>query len=150
MDEALELELTRLRLAQVDMRQVIEAATVLSEERLNRYLYRALETAVVVCYARPFGRLNAVGAIDEDWESIRQAPNLHKELLRLRDKVYAHTDITEAREVLDVAEMFDLDSPAWTEGWRPISREALPKIVALAKGLEAELGAAFDARLTHP
>jgi hypothetical protein len=139
-------ELTRLRLAQGDMRQVIAAATFLSEGRHDQYLYRALETAIVVCYARPFGRSNVVGAIGEQWEAIGKAPNLHKELLRLRNKLYAHTDKTEAREVVDVAEMFDLDSPAWTEGWHPIRPEVLPKIVALAAHLEAELGAAVEVR----
>lgn len=50
-------EIARLRLAQGDMRQVIAAATALMEERLNGYLYRALETAVVVCGGFSRGRL---------------------------------------------------------------------------------------------
>ncbi|MGH9320577.1 MAG: hypothetical protein ACRD3V_11920 [Vicinamibacteria bacterium] len=142
-------EITRFRLAQSDMRQVIAAAETLAEEHHHGDLCRALETAIVVCYARPFGRKNAVGALGRKWEPLKQFPKLHAELLRLRNKVYAHTDKTEARQVVDIAAMLGLESPAWTEGWHPINREALPPIIALARQMEASLAAAVDDRLNR-
>lgn len=54
-------EIRRCQLARGDMLQVMAAAVALDSERKNGYLCRALETAIVVCYARPFSPRNAVG-----------------------------------------------------------------------------------------
>jgi hypothetical protein len=139
-------EITRFRLAQADMRQVMAAVEALSKEHQNGYLCRALETAIVVCYARPFGSKNKVGPIGKKWAPLKSFPKLHAELLRLRDKVYAHTDKTEARQVVDAGKMIGAES-AWTEGWHAIRREALPVIHELARQLEASLGAAVEDRV---
>ncbi len=60
--------------------------------------------------------------------------------------MYAHTDKTDARQVVDVSDMFGLDSPAHTEGWQPIDREKLPAIVELARQLESCLATAVAER----
>jgi len=146
--ERLRKEITRFRLAQSDMRQVLAAAQALHAERHNGYLCRALETAIVVCYARPFGKRNKVGPIHENWPPLTQFPKLHAELLSLRDKVYAHTDETEARQVVDVGEMLGSDEKSFTEGWSAIRRDALPAIAKLAGELDVCLGHAVDERVT--
>jgi hypothetical protein len=54
----------------------------------------ALMTGVVVSYARPFARRQSIGTLDRDeWapDNERQA-ELHRALILLRDKRYAHTD----------------------------------------------------------
>lgn len=137
-------DIRRFQLARGDMLQVIAAVEALNGEEVNGYLCRALETAIVVCYARPFGSRNAVGPLSTHWPPISDDfPELHAELMRLRDQVYAHTDKTEARQVVDVSEWLGLDSPAYTEGWHAIDREkALPDIAELARRLEASLATA--------
>ena len=135
-------DIRRFQLARGDMLQVIAAVEALNAERVNGYLCRALETAIVVCYARPFGSRNAVGPLSTNWPPISDDPELHAELMRLRDQVYAHTDKTEARQVVEVSELLGLDSPAYTEGWHAIDREKLPAIAELARRLEACLAAA--------
>jgi hypothetical protein len=128
---------------------VIAAVDALAAENLNGYLCRALETAIVVCYARPFGKRNAVGALGDNWPPIvERFPDLHAQLLSLRDEVYAHTDRTRARDVVDVGELLGLETPAFTEGWHPIDRSALPAISELARQLEQCLDAAAE-RLTE-
>jgi hypothetical protein len=113
---------------------------------VNGQLCRALETAIVVCYWRPFSKSNKVGTIGHKWKTLTEAPNLHKEMRRLRNEVYAHTDITGAREVVDVGKMLG-EASAWTEGWQAIRREALPNIRELARRLEEELAAAVSERI---
>jgi hypothetical protein len=140
-------DITRFRLARGDMRQVVAAAKALHDERHNGDLCRALETAIVVCYARPFGRRNKVGALHENWGPLKQFPKIHAQLLSLRDKVYAHTDETEARQVVDVGALLGLEAPSCTEGWFPIKREALASIAMLANDLDAALGEAIDERM---
>lgn len=110
---------------------------------------RPAETAIVVCYARPFSPRNAVGALGTRWEPLQSYQTLHAELMRLRNQVYAHTDETGARQVVDVSDLLGLDSPAYAEGWQPIEREALPAIVQLARALESCLASAVDERLSR-
>jgi hypothetical protein len=59
-------EIRRLRLAEADMAQVAAAADTLMHEHLNGDLCRALETAIAVCYARPFGSSNQVGVLGQE------------------------------------------------------------------------------------
>jgi hypothetical protein len=135
-----------MRLAQADMRQTLAAITALTEERHNGYLCRALETAIIVCYARAFASGNEIGTLGEEWapeEATLRA--LHDQVLRLRDQVYAHTDRRAgARDIADVATQFGLDAPMFTEGWRPIKREVLPALGALAEYQEQRFASAAD------
>jgi hypothetical protein len=124
-------EIRRSRLAQNDLRQVIAAATALKDEHLNGDLCRALETAIVICYARPFTKSNVIGPIKESLvpPDLRA---LHNDLIRARNKVYAHTDLTDARDVVDVGALLELDAPAYAEQWRPLDRDGLVDILRLA------------------
>jgi hypothetical protein len=120
-------EIRRLRLAESDMNQVAAAANALHNERLNGDLCRALETAIAVCYARPYGSSNKVGGLGDEW--LPEDPSgraLHDALLRRRDQVYAHTDRTDARDIVDI-----FGDGTFAEEWRPLSREALPRIIVL-------------------
>jgi hypothetical protein len=125
-----------LLLAVGDMDQVIEAAQAIqrTEERdpENMELVRALETAVAVCYWRPFtnssiGRLDPEADAPED-DDLRE---LHWELKTVRDKVYAHTDEEAGREV-NVREMGG-GSHVITETWDPLPSDWLPDVIALAQ-----------------
>lgn len=69
--------------------------------------------------------------------------------MHLRDQVYAHTDRTDARQVVDVSDAFGLASPAFTEGWHPIDREALLAITELARQLELSLASAVAERVAQ-
>jgi hypothetical protein len=133
-------DLRRFRLAQSDMQQVVAAATHLASEHLNGDLCRALETAIVICYARPFDGRNAVGRLGDEFVPTDAVPRrIHQELLRLRDKVYAHTDRTDARDVVDLGQEFDLQSPLYAEQWRPLDRRVLAGIIHLAVEVEGRL-----------
>jgi hypothetical protein len=114
------------------MRQVIAAATYLETEHLNGDLCRALETAIVVCYARPFDPRNKIGALGNDWVPNDASAELHEILLAARDKVYAHTDRTRARDVIDVGALIDIEH-AYAEQWYSLDRGKLPGITKLAE-----------------
>lgn len=93
MSDDLEAKEIALALAVADMDEALAALDALGGEVENAYLVRALETAVVVSYARPFTtsylyppKLAEYGP--EEPSQVR----LHDELLRLRQKRYAHTD----------------------------------------------------------
>lgn len=145
-------EILRFQLAASDMRQAAAAAEHLAGEHLNGDLCRALETAIVICYARPFAGGNKAGALGEEWAPT--PPELvpfHDLLLAARDSVYAHNDRTAARTIRDVSELVDLTDECppdgatiFAEEWIPIRRDALPTIVLMAQAqgarffLEAE------------
>jgi Recombinase len=86
-------EIRAVALAASDMRQAAAAAEALANEHQNVHVMRALETAVVVCYWRPFASGNAVRLDPAEWTP-RDAQEVaaHETLKALRDKVYAHTD----------------------------------------------------------
>ena len=102
------------------MNQVAAAAAALQGERLNGDLCRALETAIAVCYSRPYGGSNRVGVLGNEW--LPEDPGdlaVHARLLELRDQVYAHTDRTDARDITDV-----FGDGFYAEEWRPLRRSA--------------------------
>jgi hypothetical protein len=87
-----EKRMTILLLAAIDMEQVIQAAEAIQRELQSSsprlQFIRALETAVAVCYWRPFSASNTVGCLrHKDAED----PDLHKEMKRIRNQVHAHT-----------------------------------------------------------
>jgi hypothetical protein len=129
----------RLLLAAQDMNDCSAAAAELLTRIAPSSLARALETAIVVCYARPWGRSNRIGALEARWGP--ETPEdlaLHEELIRLRDKVYAHTDDEiKARDIEDMSELLGTNHPVFAPGWHPIETEALPRIAALAEAQRA-------------
>lgn len=102
-----EAELRRLTLAVTDMRAASAMVDLLKERRGRDRLggtarENGLMTGLVVSYARPFSRSNRIGRIDERFERF-EAPEReahHKQLLGLRNKLYAHTDVTILRDVI--------------------------------------------------
>lgn len=110
----------RFRLAQSDMRQVIAAADALLQRASRRRPLssdrdgrrRLLRAAVF--------ESNAIGAIGHKWPPLKEAPRPHRELLRLRKKVYAHTDKTDARQVIDVSNIIaGFEDGSFTERRHP-------------------------------
>jgi len=95
-----------LLLAVSDMEQAIAAAQALTVETDGRRA-RALETAIAVCYMRPFtGRRRLP---DEYVPSAPLDAQGHAELKTLRNKVYAHTDKAAGRHVFVEAASRDGD-----------------------------------------
>jgi hypothetical protein len=102
-NESLLAELKRLILAEADMKQTEAGARYIEASTMNEDAHRALQTGVMVCYARPFTRRQGIGPLDrKEWapgDVEEQA--LHRSILVLRDKVFAHTDDTDMREIVD-------------------------------------------------
>lgn len=127
----LERRIQVLALAASDMSQAQAAAEALVDEA-GMYLSRALETAIIVCYARSYSRSNTVGCLAKD-----EAPDdahlraLHEELLALRDKAHAHTDKASGRSALAEYEAAPGAPLGFGEVWSSINRDYLPGIVEL-------------------
>src|SRR5437016_4095876 len=66
-------------LAGQDMAECRAAAQFLDSQHLPGDVCRALETAIPVAYARPWGRSNTIGGLGDHWLPPRD------------DEVYAHT-----------------------------------------------------------
>jgi hypothetical protein len=124
-------EIRRLVFAQSDMTQAAIAANTLAGEHLNGDLCRALETAIVVCYSRPYDRRNKAGPLrEESYPTDAAQRAMHDALFALRDQVYAHNDVTDLRGVVDAGEL--LGAPGrYTEQWVPLNRAALPTLIQM-------------------
>ena len=70
---------------------------------------------------RAFAAGNEIGTLGDEWTA--DDPGMrrfHDELLRLRDRAYAHTDRrVGARDIEDVSALLGLGQVAYTEWWRP-------------------------------
>lgn len=121
-------EIRRLALAEADMRQMAAAAKALQTAE-GGDLSRALETAIVVCYARPFTS-NEIGPLEREWVPTEpELRALHEQLITLRHKAYAHTD----RDFRKLILQKDADGRTIVgEGWYGILRERLPLLIQLA------------------
>jgi hypothetical protein len=106
---------------------------------------RIMETALAVSYARPWTKAT-VGTLEEHWlPPDRVEQELHFELIRLRDKVYAHTDDElGARGVRDVGGMVGATKVMLASEWRPRRPELLPVIEELAATQRKPFRAAAD------
>jgi hypothetical protein len=142
----IELHLTpeqeRLVLAMYDMRQAAAAALIL-EQQADFPARRAIETAISVCYARPFIDSNQGGKLKKKWLPA-DGPDreLHNRLVKLRHKTYAHTDPAGGRKafaelghegVLGIGEQLNL-----------LPREEASAIIALCVRQEARFKQALD------
>jgi hypothetical protein len=115
------------------MRQAHAAITALlaTTEENDVNLMLALETAIVVCYARPFTLGQGVGRLGEEWapkEASERA--VHDELLNLRDQAYAHTDERSGRDVVERADLYDDGLTGFEESWQALDRELLRTVIA--------------------
>ncbi len=121
----------RLVLAAQDMQDARDAAEALSA-RVGPA--RPLETAIVVSYARPWTR-STIKRLGPHWLPADESDlRLHGTLLRLRDKLYAHTDDDlGARGMHDVSAIVGSADPRFAPQWRPLDRAVLPDIIALTE-----------------
>jgi hypothetical protein len=104
-----------LTLAIGDMRQ---AAARLLDKQIDVHARRALETAISVCYARPWIASNQSGKLKDRWlPSVGADRNLHDMLLELRRSAYAHSDPAGGRKAR-------LDDGIGEE-WIPLRRDLL-------------------------
>jgi hypothetical protein len=90
--------------ASSDMHQVIAACDALEqlEPAEEPNLVRALETAIVVCYCRAFTQ-SKLRQLDRTFAPPRKTPEreLHRNLMTLRKKAYAHTDPEGGRLIIE-------------------------------------------------
>jgi len=89
--------------AALDMDETIAACKAREhQEPSSSDLDRALETAIVVSYARPFTSSNRVGSLGRKWRPAAGTPEreVHDWLLAERKRRYAHTDVDSGRLVL--------------------------------------------------
>jgi hypothetical protein len=139
-------------LAASDMNQAAAAARALASEENDHDLMRALETAMAVCYARPFRppRSSGLGHLDpRKWAPDERMSWLHAELLALRNHTYAHTDEASGRDASTVD--FDPDGEAaiWREEWNAFPREWLPDVITMCHGQAGRFGGAAAALLVR-
>jgi hypothetical protein len=126
---------TILLLAASDMEQVIEACRAIEREHLSRapngQLIDALETAVAVCYWRPFSKRNTMGWLETD-DALD--PELHAFLKNLRNKVYAHTDKASGRtaDVRQHVTESGVEGLVFGESWWAALEDLLPRIIDVA------------------
>ena len=136
----LEKDVRRLILAASDMDQAAAAARALEAES-DGVLARALETAMVVCYQRPFTKSD-LQLSGEYIPTSGEDARAHADLQRLRNKVYAHTDNASGRQAkIEVRPPHadDIIQVVWTEEWLPFPRESLPYVIALCERLAERL-----------
>jgi hypothetical protein len=94
-----------------------------------------LLTGMVVSYARPFTKSYAYGKLEPKWARFPNRPDLaerHKRLLRMRDTLLAHNDLTPHRRVLffTTGAMLD-DRPTVTEGRAPVNLPGIDELQGL-------------------
>jgi hypothetical protein len=85
-----------------DMLQAAAAAGLLDDPPLDdAYRRRALETAISVCYARPWIDSNKSGKLRKKWlPEADDDRTRHRRLLDLRHKTNAHTDPDGGRQAI--------------------------------------------------
>jgi hypothetical protein len=140
-------QLARFAFAESDMYQASAAARLLLLQGPDDvHAARALETAMVICYARPFGRNNGIGPLP-----VKYAPQdergraMHDVLLMLRSKAYAHTDAESGREITNITGMGGGKArDRYGERWFSINRDAIPATIELC---EAQADRFIDAAM---
>lgn len=139
--DTLRRRLTALRLAVWDMNDVMETALYLlgrheepppgHDGELPFRVRRTLEAGLVVSYCRPFSESDGLMSLSPPKGLSHEARQIHEELRKRRNKVYAHTDQSPYRLIRRLA---DPESGALTdfEQWSPPDRALNTAIAALA------------------
>ena len=132
--------LRALLLGSGDMAQAAAAAEALQQTESSEPLARALETAMAVCYMRPFTR-STLWSLEELAPTEGAAGVVHADLKKLRNLVYAHTDRRGGRQAEFVQLEFEgeMVSAVSKEMWRPYPRENLPIVIDLCSRLRDEM-----------
>lgn len=146
--EALYRRLHAYLLGGIDMHDALETAKYLRGDHVQAAGHeagmpwrtrRTLETGMFITYARPFTDARRPGL-----PRLKRAPGLsqelrdsHRQILERRHRVYAHTDDSPLRQILEIAD--PRERAAWvsdqgdlSEQWFPPTREMLDDVVALA------------------
>jgi hypothetical protein len=127
--------MTILLLGAIDMDQTAEAAHAIvvahRSGNPNLQLIRALETAVVVCYWRPFSQSNSMGHLRP--KDALDA-SLHKAMEQMRNSAYAHIDASSGRTagITPHPTSEGVQGLAFTESWWELPVEWFPQIVRIA------------------
>jgi hypothetical protein len=136
-------EQERLTLAVSDMLQAAAAARLLSQ-RVDPHDRRALETAISVCYARPWLESNRSGRLKDKWlPAVGADRDLHKRLLELRHRTYAHSDPAGGRKAS--VQLGPEGVRFIGEEWVPVSRADLTAIAELCDRQAQRFGQAVVA-----
>jgi hypothetical protein len=127
---------TALLLAASDLYQAAAAAQALDGEADDLALMLALETALVVCYARAFTTSSLLQLGDEYAPAAGTADaELHEYLMDRRHKAYAHTDKASGRRIKEEVLLETGDTTAvvveWEEEWLPFPRDLIPRVTDL-------------------
>jgi hypothetical protein len=135
--QRLQKEQRALLLGGSDMRQAAAAARTLEHEQ-DVNLARALETAMTVCFMRPFTRSDL--QVPKRWWPTGQDATHLDEVKAHRDKVYAHTDVAGGRwaETVEYTTGGARIGMHFQEGWNAMNRAVVADFVALCKRLEDE------------
>jgi hypothetical protein len=127
-------EVELLALAASDMKQCAAAARLLVK-RSDVNERRSLETAIAISYARAFSK-RSFGKLDDKTRRPHDdvGQRLHKRLIKMRNRVYAHLD--QDRSGLVTIALDDdsfIRSVGVGEQWKPIARPDLPLIVEMCE-----------------
>jgi hypothetical protein len=142
-------EIRRLRLAASDMEQIADAAQTLLKIHLSAGAERVMQTGLVVTYVRAFKSPSGIGILKEsEWAPSEPRDRaLHDRLVNLRDKLFAHTDKTGLRDVVDTSALLGLEGgPTYAETWVPFSTEGIAQIGQVAEAQRDRFTAAADER----
>jgi hypothetical protein len=131
--EAVERRLMMLLLGAADMDQAVEAAAILREHESadeNLQLVRALETALIVCYWRPFSQALWMGHLTK---SDALDPEVHAMVRGLRDQTHAHIDVSSQRWAgIDDLSKIGFSGFGFAENWWGLGEEWAARIQAVA------------------
>ena len=118
-----------LLLAAEDMEQAHRAATALREDTSTDEAWRrALETAMAVAYMRPFTK--GGWTLPAKFRPTSQlGRDLHRDLKDLRNKVYAHSDLTSGRagSIKTMGTSGDVVSMEYRMAWQGLRRREPPR-----------------------
>jgi hypothetical protein len=128
------------------MEQAVEAALGIereherdaSGEESNVQFVRALETAIAVCYWRPFtSSSSSIGSLDPVSDGPDESTglgDLHRALKKMPDEVYAHTDKSSGGDAGVKEHVTDSGASGlvFSEGWWAFPGEWLTHVIPLA------------------
>jgi len=128
-----------LLLGASDITQAIAAARALQVEN-DGTLARALETAMVISFMRPF---TGTVRLPDGYSAPPGAAEaqLFDEMKALRDKVYAHTDRDTGRQAGPISVHVEGETVnlTWHEAWVPLSRDRLDFFIEVCEGLKESM-----------
>jgi len=126
-----------LLLGAADMTQAIAAGRALKNEQ-DGTLARALETAMVVCFMRPF--TGTLKLPDDYAQPGPEDAKFFRGVKALRDKVYAHTDEGTGREASAITiEEGEIVNLSWNEVWMPLPRDGLEYFIEVCERLKGNM-----------